>query len=84
VPRWQIAVEPLTLVVLGYTLYRNVVPYPTGTGARLPVICGGWLLAVALVLLRPNLARRAGLRLTAEEGLAGGPRAHGPVGEEVG
>ena len=28
VPTWQIVVPIAALVVLGYTLYRNVVPYP--------------------------------------------------------
>jgi amino acid transporter len=72
VPRWQLVVPVLALVVIGYTLYRNVVPYPTGTGKWMPVICAVWLLvAVAVVIARPQMARRAGERLTAEEGLAG-------------
>jgi hypothetical protein len=71
VPRWQIAVPVLALAVLGYTLYRNVVPYPEGTGAWMPVVCAVWLgLAVLLVLARPQLAERVGRRLTAEEGLS--------------
>jgi hypothetical protein len=61
----------LALVVLGYTIYRNVVPYPTGEAGWNPAICAVWLLAaVALVLGRPAIARRAGERLTADEGLA--------------
>ena len=28
--RWEIVIPVLALVVLGYTIYRNVVPYPTG------------------------------------------------------
>jgi amino acid transporter len=73
VPRWQIAVPTLALVVLGYTLYRNVVPYPEGTSGWMPVVCGAWLLAaVVFVLVRPRLAEQAGRRLTADEGLAGG------------
>ncbi len=75
---WQIVIPFAALVVLGYTLYRNVFPYPslhTSTGGInasfwLPIACGAWvLLAVGLVLLRPSLARRAGGMLTAEEGL---------------
>ena len=73
----------LALVVVGYTLYRNVVPYPTGTGRWMPVVCAVWLLiAIVVVLARPQLARRAGERLTAEEGLAGGPLAR-PLNREV-
>src|SRR5271154_6468241 len=30
VPTWQIIIPIAGLVVLGYTLYRNVIPYPTG------------------------------------------------------
>jgi amino acid transporter len=72
VPRWQIVVPVLALVVLGYTLYRNVIPYPEGTAGWMPVICGVWLLiAIVFVLARPRLAQEAGRRLTAEEGLGG-------------
>jgi hypothetical protein len=60
--------------VLGYTLYRNVVPYPEGTAGWMPVVCGVWLLlAIVLVLAQPRLAERVGRRLTAEEGLGAGP-----------
>jgi amino acid transporter len=73
VPRWQIAIPVLALVVLGYTLYRNVIPYPEGTAGWMPVVCGVWLLlGVVLVLARPQLAERVGRRLTAEEGLGAG------------
>jgi amino acid transporter len=73
VPRWQIVVPALALVVLGYTLYRNVVPYPEGTLGWMPVVCGVWLLlAVVVVLARPRLAERVGRRLTEEDGLAAG------------
>ena len=81
VPRWQIAIPVLALVVLGYTLYRNVVPYPEGTAGWMPVVCGAWLLAaVVFVLARPRLAEQAGRRLTADEGLAGEGDRVGPVG----
>lgn len=63
--------EFLALVVLGYTIFRNVVPYPTGAAAWLPVVCAVWLLAAVVgVMLRPELARRVGERLTSEEGLS--------------
>jgi amino acid transporter len=71
VARWEIVVPFLALLVLGYTMWRNVVPWPTGTAAWLPVVCIVWLVAaVVLVLVRPELARRAGERLTADEGLS--------------
>ena len=73
-PRWEEAIPVLALLVLAYTLYRNVVPYPStdpSTGLFwLPIICGVWLLAaVVFVLARPAVARRAGGKLTEEEGL---------------
>jgi amino acid transporter len=71
VARWELVIPGLALIVLGYTIFRNVWPYPTGASAWWPAVCAVWLLlAVApLVLIRPGLARRAGERLTADEGL---------------
>ncbi len=65
VPRWQVVIPVAAIVVLGYTLYRNVIPYPTEGPARwLPVVAGGWLLlSVVVVLLAPALTRRVGERL---------------------
>ncbi len=72
--RSELIVPVLALVVLGYTLFRNVWPYPQGAAAWLPVVCVGWLLAaVTLVIAKPEIARRAGERLTAEEGLSRTP-----------
>lgn len=71
VRRAEIAIPVLALVVLGYTLYRNVLPYPTGAAAWFPVVCAVWILtALVAVLVRPAVARRAGERLTADSGLA--------------
>jgi amino acid transporter len=70
VARWEIAVPVAALVVLGYTIFRNVVPYPTGAAAWLPVVCVlGFGAAVVGVLVKPELAR-AGEKLTADEGLS--------------
>jgi hypothetical protein len=56
--------------VLGYTLYRNVWPYPTGTAAWLPIWAGGWLLvAIVAVIVAPKAARRIGALLTDADGL---------------
>lgn len=67
---WELVVPVLALLVLIYTIYRNVLPYPSGAAAWFPIVGAIWiLLAVALVLARPRVARRAGERLTAEEGL---------------
>jgi amino acid transporter len=72
VPMWQIIVPILALVVLGYTLYRNVIPYPpSGPGQWFPVVAGVWLLAALVtVLVAPGFARRLGDALTAREGIS--------------
>ncbi len=66
VPQWEIVIPLLALVVLGYTIYRNVYPYPTSGPAQwFPVVAFGWLLLVAVVVIAaPGFARRlsAGLR----------------------
>jgi amino acid transporter len=60
VPRYEIVVPLLALLVLGYTVYRNVVPYPTGTGAVFPLVAGGWIvLGIIAVALVPRLSRFA-------------------------
>lgn len=71
VPMWQIVIPIAALVVLGYTIYRNVIPYPTeGPGQWFPVVAGAWLLlALIVVVAAPGLARRIGGSLTASEGL---------------
>jgi amino acid transporter len=70
VPMWQIVIPVAAVVVLGYTLYRNVYPYPTGDGRWFPVVAGGWLLAAVIgVLIAPRTARRLGDALTAGEGI---------------
>ncbi|MGZ4155393.1 MAG: hypothetical protein ACXVQ0_13035, partial [Actinomycetota bacterium] len=79
VATWQIVIPIGALLVLGYTIYRNVWPYPAMHNTDgsinafffLPIVCGVWiLLSVLLILARPEIARRAGERLTAEEGLS--------------
>lgn len=72
VPMWQIVIPILALVVLGYTLYRNVIPYPTEGAARFfPVVAGGWiLLSVIAVVAAPRAAERLGRALAADEGFA--------------
>jgi amino acid transporter len=71
VPMWQVVIPIAAVVVLGYTLYRNVYPYPTGDGHWFPIIAGAWLLAAVIaVIVAPGMARRLGAALTAEEGIA--------------
>jgi amino acid transporter len=70
VPMWQIIVPIAGLVVLGYTLYRNVIPYPTGTAAWFPVVSGIWLVVVVIaVIFAPGTARKLGAALAEREGI---------------
>jgi amino acid transporter len=73
VPTWQIVIPLAAIVLLGYTLYRNVIPYPaSGSAAHwLPMVSGGWLLiGIIMVLAAPAAARRIGIRLSEMEGIA--------------
>ncbi|WP_433505779.1 APC family permease [Pseudonocardia halophobica] len=71
VAAWEVVVPALALVLLGYTLFRNIVPYPESGAGSYPAISAAWiLLGVFWVLTRPGRARAAGARLTANEGLA--------------
>ena len=68
---WEVAIPVLALALLVYTLYKNVIPFPTGKGAVPPILAAVWLLiGVAYVFLAQGAARRAGEKLTADEGLA--------------
>jgi amino acid transporter len=80
VPRWEIVIPIAGLVVLGYTLYRNVWPYPTGDAAWFPVTSGVWLVvAIVAVVAAPRTARKLGAALAAREGI----RAPGDTAAEV-
>ncbi|HET6258459.1 APC family permease [Pseudonocardia sp.] len=71
VAAWEVVVPALALVLIGYTLFRNVAPYPEGAAGVYPMVSAAWiLLGVVAVLVRPGAARRAGRQLTANEGLA--------------
>jgi len=70
VPAWQIVIPIAGLIVLGYTLYRNVWPYPTGDAAWFPVTAGIWLVAaIVAVVAAPRTARKLGAALAAREGI---------------
>jgi amino acid transporter len=66
VPQWQVVIPVLALVMLGYTIYRNVFPYPTEGPARwFPVVAFGWLALVTVVMLAmPGVARRLAVGMT--------------------
>ncbi|GAA3579237.1 amino acid permease [Amycolatopsis ultiminotia] len=65
VPWWQLVFPLGALALLGYTVYVNVVPYPTDGPARwFPVVAGAVLVpAVLVVVLAPGFARRVGAKL---------------------
>jgi amino acid transporter len=68
VATWEVVVPFLALVVIGYTLYRNI------SAGWYPVIALLWVVAgIALTFIRNDATRRAGERLMAEEGLAANP-----------
>jgi amino acid transporter len=70
VPMWQAVIPGAAIIVLGYTLYRNVWPYPTGDGHWFPIVGGIWLaVAIIGVIVAPRTARRLGEKLTADAGI---------------
>jgi amino acid transporter len=81
VRRWEIAIPVLGLIVLGYTLFRNVWPLPTGVNWWGPAVAVAWLaIGIIGVFARPAAARRAGEMLTRAEGLsASAPQAPAAV-----
>jgi amino acid transporter len=71
VPQWQVVIPILALAMLGYTIYRNVFPYPKDNpGQWLPAVAFGWVALVTIVVLvSPGLARRLARGLArADEG----------------
>jgi len=70
VPGWQVVFPLGALALLGYTVYVNVVPYPTSGPARwFPVVAAAvLLLAVVAVFAAPAYTRRVGERLAISRG----------------
>ncbi|MDX6358768.1 MAG: hypothetical protein QOH37_1822 [Nocardioidaceae bacterium] len=66
VPTWEIAIPIAALLMLAYTIYRNVIPYPTdGPAQWFPVVAFGWLLLVTAAMVAvPGLAQRLSVPLT--------------------
>lgn len=63
----EAVVPAISVLVLGYIIYRNVVPYPTGPLRWLPVAAGAWtLFAIIVMVVSPKLARRVGQELDAD------------------
>jgi amino acid transporter len=73
VAAWEVVVPFLALLVIGYTLLRNVYPYPTDAARWYPIIATVWIVVgILLTFVRYAATQRAGERLMAEEGLAAG------------
>ncbi len=72
VPMWQVVIPVLAIGVLGYTIYRQLSPWPAaGVARNLPLTAAAWvLLSVIVVLAFPGAAKRLGRRLAADEGFA--------------
>jgi amino acid transporter len=71
VRRWEIAIPVLGIIVLGYTLFRNIWPLPTGVNWWGPAVAIAWLaVGIIWVLARPAATRRAGEMLLQADGLA--------------
>jgi len=71
VRRWELVIPVLGVIVLGYTLFRNVWPLPTGVAWWGPSVAIGWIVVGLIwVLARPAATRQAGELLTRAEGLA--------------
>ena len=70
VASWEVVIPLLALVLIGYTLFRNVAPYPEGAAGLYPAVSAAWIVVgIVIVLARPAAARRAGEQLTVSEGL---------------
>jgi len=70
VARWELVIPVLAMLLLAYTLFRNVVPLPSGSALWGPGLSIAVLVIVLVVVLaRPAAARRAGELLTRSEGL---------------
>ena len=65
VPMWEIVVPLAALVMLGYTIWRNVIPFPDANpGRALVIVAFGWVVLVALAMVAsPGLARKLSVSL---------------------
>ena len=65
VPMWQVVIPLAALAMLGYTIWRNVIPYPEDDPAQWsPVVAFGWVVLVAVAMaLSPGLAQRLSVSL---------------------
>ncbi|MHB8459479.1 MAG: APC family permease [Candidatus Limnocylindrales bacterium] len=72
VARWEVIIPIAAIVVLGYTIFRNVWPLPDSSSPAFwyVVVTAAWLIvSIVFVYALPGLARRVGERLEQDEGL---------------
>jgi amino acid transporter len=72
VPAWQVIIPIAAIIVIAYTLYRNVYPYPPKSSDAYwyAIVAGGWLAAaIVAVLVAPRTARKLGTALATREGI---------------
>lgn len=66
-PLWELIFPVGALVIVGYTLYKQVSPVPPYPYSRFPYYAGAYLLVgLGIVALVPGMASRIGRRLAAE------------------
>jgi hypothetical protein len=69
VSKWEVVIPVLGLTLLGYTLYRNVIPWPSGSALWGPGLAIAVLAVVVMVVAaRPSAARDAGAKLLRQQG----------------
>jgi len=70
--QWEIIIPVAGIALLLYTLYKNVIPFPTSGAARaFPIVAALWLIVgIVGIVSRPALAAKIGAQLTADENLS--------------
>jgi amino acid transporter len=70
--RLDYIVPVLALMVVGYTLYRNVIPWPsTGSGRTIVLLDAAWVLvAIVGIICAPRVTTRIASRFAEDEGLS--------------
>ena len=62
------------LLLIGYTLFRNTWPYPTGVAGVYPAVSAAWLVVgIVWVVARPAATSRAGRLLLSKKLRRGNP-----------
>lgn len=71
IAKWEIIIPLAGIVVLIYTVYKNILPFPTsGAGQGAVIVAVIWVvLAILGIVAQPKLAQKIGQRLTHDENL---------------